>query len=247
MKKLLIASIISLCLPAAAQADALGLRIGANAWQQNFSGDAKSGFADDKIDIEDELGFDDDDGFQGYISFEHPIPIIPNILVQRTVIDTDANGNIDSKIFDGVPFNGPVQSTIDLTHTDATLYYEILDNWISLDIGLTARFFEEGFKITQTNVPDRSASLDVDEVIPMVYAAIKFDLPLTGLYVGADGNGIKYDDDTILDLKAMIGWESSIGLGIEAGYRYFDIQYEDNQEEADVTIEGPYAGLFFHF
>jgi hypothetical protein len=45
----------------------------------------------------------------------------------------------------------------------------------------------------------------------------------------------------------MLGWESSIGLGIEVGYRYFDVQYEDSQEEADVTIEGVYAGLFFHF
>ncbi len=244
MKKLLIASVISLCLPAAAQADTLGIKIGASAWQQNFSGDAKSGRFGDKIDIEDDLGFDDDDGFQGYISFEHPIPIIPNILVQRTVIDADSNGDLDGKSFDGVTFPGEVESTIDLTHTDATLYYEILDNWISLDVGLTARFFEEGFEIKDQT---QSASLDVDEVIPMVYAAVKFDLPLTGLYVGADGNGIKYDDDTILDLKAMVGWESSIGLGIEAGYRYFDIQYEDNQEEADVTIEGPYASLFFHF
>jgi outer membrane protein len=246
MKKLLIASIISLCVPTAAQADTLGIKFGANAWQQNFSGDAKSGRIGDTIDIEDDLGFDDDDGFQGYISFEHPIPIIPNILVQRTVIDADSNGILNAN-FDGVAFDGPVQSTIDLTHTDATLYYEILDNWISLDVGLTARFFEEGFEIKQTDTVGKDASLDVDEVIPMIYAAIKFDLPLTGLYVGADGNGIKYDDDTILDLKANIGWESSIGLGIELGYRYFDIQYEDNQEEADVTIEGPYAGLFFHF
>ena len=92
MKKILTASLISLCLPVAAQADALGVRIGANAWQQNFSGHAKSGVADDRIDIEDDMGFDDDDGFQGYISFEHSVPMVPNILVQRTVIDTDANG-----------------------------------------------------------------------------------------------------------------------------------------------------------
>jgi outer membrane protein len=244
MKKILIASLICLCLPVAAQADALGIRIGANAWQQNFSGHAKSGVADDRIEIEDDLGFDDDDGFQGYISFEHSIPIIPNILVQRTVIDADANGDLNGKSFDGVTFPGAVKSTIDLTHTDATLYYEILDNWASLDIGLTARFFEEGFKIKDQN---QSATLDIDYVIPMAYAAVKFDLPLTGLYVGADGNGIKYEDDTILDLKAMIGWESSIGLGIEAGYRYFDVQYEDSREEADITIEGTFAGLFFHF
>jgi outer membrane protein len=244
MKKILTASLICLCLPIAAQADALGIRIGANAWQQNFSGHAKNSPTDDKIDIEDDMGFDDDDGFQGYISFEHSIPFIPNILVQRTVIDADANGDLNGKNFDGVTFPGAVKSTIDLTHTDATLYYEILDNWASLDIGLTARFFEEGFKIKDQT---QSADLDIDLVIPMAYAAVKFDLSLTGLYVGADGNGIKYDDHHFFDVKAMIGWESSTGLGIEAGYRYFDVQYEDSQEEADLTIEGPFAGLFFHF
>ncbi len=244
MKAMLTASLICLCLPAVAQADALGIRIGANAWQQNLSGHAQSGDSGDKIDIEDDMGFDDDDGFQGYISFEHPVPMLPNILIQRTVIDADANGDLNGKIFDGVTFPGAVTSTIDLTHTDTTLYYEVLDNSVSLDIGLTARFFEEGFEIKNQF---QSATLDIDEVIPMAYAAVKFDLPLTGLYVGADGNGIKYDDDTILDLRAMIGWESSAGLGIEAGYRYFDVQYEDSQEEADLTIEGAYAGLFFRF
>jgi outer membrane protein len=103
---------------------------------------------------------------------------------------------------------------------------------------------EQGIKVKDQT---QNADLDIDLVIPMAYAAVKFDLPLTGLYVGADGNGIKYDDHHFFDAKAMIGWESSIGLGIEAGYRYFDVQYEDNDEEADLTIEGPFAGLFFHF
>jgi outer membrane protein len=244
MKKILTASLICLFLPVAAQADALGVRFGANAWQQNFSGHAQSGDSGDKIDIEDDMGFDDDDGFQGYISFEHSVPMVPNILVQRTVIDADANGDLNGKTFDDVTFPGAVKSTIDLTHTDATLYYQILDNWASLDIGLTARYFEQGIKVKDQT---QNADLDIDLVIPMAYAAVKFDLPLTGLYVGADGNGIKYDDHHFFDAKAMIGWESSIGLGIEAGYRYFDVQYEDNDEEADLTIEGPFAGLFFHF
>lgn len=244
MKKLLIASALSLCLPAVAQADALGLRIGVNAWQQNYEGTTQSG--PDQIDIEDDLGYSDDDGFQGYISFEHPIPIIPNILIQRTVIDSDANGTLNNVEFDGEFYDGDVGSTMDLTHTDATLYYEILDNWISLDLGLTARVFEEGIELEEQST-NTSSSLDIDYAIPMLYAAVKFDLPLTGLYVGADGNGVSYDDDTLLDLKAMVGWESPIGLGIELGYRYFDLEYEDGEDKADVTIEGPYAGLFFHF
>lgn len=244
MKKILIASLIYLFLPVTAQADAISIRIGANAWQQNFSGDAQSGNSGDNINVEDDLGFDDDDGFQGYISIEHAVPMVPNILVQRTVIDADSNGNLNGKTFDGVTFPGAVKSTIDLTHTDATLYYQILDNWASLDIGLTARFFEEGFKIKDQT---QTASLGIDAVIPLAYAAVKFDLPLTGFYVGADGNGIKYEDNNFFDVKAVIGWESSVGLGIDAGYRYFHAQYDEGQDEADLTIEGPFAGLFFHF
>ena len=244
MKKILIVSLIGLFLPATAQADALGIRIGANAWQQNFSGHARSGDTDDKIDVEDDLGYDDDDGFQGYISFEHAAPFFPNVLVQRTVIDANANGDLDGKTFDGVVFPGEVKSTIDLTHTDTTLYYEILDNWVSLHLGITGRFFEKGLKIEDEN---DSAKLDIEALIPLGYAAVKFDLPLTGLFVGADGNIIKYDDNWIYDAKATIGWESSVGLGIEGGYRYFDVQYDDNDDEVKLTIKGPYAGLFFHF
>ena len=244
MKKILIVSLIGLFLPVAAQADALGIRIGANAWQQNFSGHARSGDTDDRIDVEDDLGFDDENDFQGYISFEHAVPMLPNVLVQRTVIDADANGNLNGKVFDGVVFPGDVESTIDLTHTDTTLYYEILDNWVSLDLGITGRFFENGLEIKDEN---ESASLDIESVIPLGYVAVKFDLPLTGLFVGADGNIIKYDDNWIYDAKATLGWESSIGLGIEGGYRYFDAQYDDNDDEVKLRIEGPYAGLFFHF
>lgn len=242
MKKIITASLLSLCLPVAAQADVLGFTIGVNAWQQNFSGDAKNG--PDKISIDNDLGFDDDNGFQGYISFEHPIPIIPNILVQHTIIDVDANGALNNIEFDGVTFNGPVQSTIDLTHTDATLYYELLDNWISLDLGITGRLFENGVEIEGGG---ERATVDVDAVIPMLYAAVKFELPLSGLYIGADGNGVTYDNNTLIDVKAKLGWESGWGLGIELGYRYFDIQYEDNKEEVDATIDGPFAGVFFHF
>lgn len=244
MKKILVASLVSLCIPLAAQADMLGLKVGANAWQQNYDGTVKSG--SEKINLDNDLGYDDDTGFQGYISFEHPIPILPNILVQRTIIDTNSNGTLNNVEFDGINYNGAVDSTIDLTHTDATLYYEILDNWISLDIGLTGRVFEQGFKLTDVNTGEKT-EIEVDSVIPLAYLAVKFDLPLTGLYIGADGNGISYDDNQIIDVKAMIGWEIFLGLGIEAGYRYFDIDYKDGREEVDATIEGPYAGVFFHF
>jgi outer membrane protein len=228
-------------LPLAVKADSLGFKIGANVLQLSFSGYAQHG---DYIDIENDLGFKEDDAFQGYFSLEHPIPLIPNILIQRTIIDTNASGDLTGKSFDDTTFSGTVNSTIELTHTDATLYYEVLDNWVSLDIGVSARVFSQGLEI---NDGSQQVSLDIDQVVPMLYSAVKFELPLTGLYVGADGNGVAFNDEQLIDVKANIGWESPLGLGLEAGYRYFDLKYKDDEEQAKMQMDGPYAGLFFHF
>lgn len=238
-------------LPVTAHADTLGFSAGANSWTQEWDGDVQSG--PDTIDLDTDLGLDDDTGTNFYIAFEHPIPLIPNVRLQHTELEVSASQVLSRDIsFEGVTFpNGAqVDSNIDLTHTDITLYYEILDNWVSLDIGLTARVFEEGISIGSPDIPapaTSSASLDVDYTIPMLYGSVKFELPLTGMYVGARGNIISYSGDSITDIEATIGYETEIGLGLELGYRIFDIDYEDASDEtADLSVDGIYFGVFYH-
>lgn len=247
MKKTIIAASVSLCLPIMSQADTLGVWVGANGWQQNYDGEVQSGQSN--IDIEDELGLDDETNYNYYFALEHPIPIIPNILIQHTELDISASNMLTRNIdFEGItyPIGTTIKTNSDLTHTDATLYYEVLDNWVSLDLGLTARAFEEGVAISEPTAGE--SELDIDDVIPLLYVAIKFELPLTGLYIRGDANGISYDDDTLIDYKLSIGYETGLGLGLELGYRSFDLDYEDDDNEtADVTVDGGYAGIFFHF
>ena len=69
----------------------------------------------------------------------------------------------------------------------------------------------------------------------------------TGLYVGGDFNGLVVSNDKLIDAKVNIGWESSFGLGIEAGYRSYTLEYDDSDDFADLTIDGAYAGVFYHF
>ena len=232
-------------LPALAQADAiLGWRLGANAWQQQYSGDVQSGPS--KVDLEDDLGYDDETGYNIYLSFEHPIPLIPNIMLAHTKIDADATGDVDGFIFDGNIYSGEVRSSLDVSHSDATLYYELLDNWINLDVGITGRMFENGVEITDVTT-GITGSLDIDYVIPLFYAQARFDLPFSGLSLGVEGNGISYDDDTLYDVRINLAYEFGFGLGIEAGYRAFDLDYEDGDDIADITIDGAYAGLVWDF
>lgn len=253
MKKTTLVSAIglstALILPTAATADTLGFRIGANLWQQELSGDVKSGNLGTNIDIENDLGYkDSEDNANFYIAFEHPLPFIPNVRLARTELELSGENNT-SVVFDGTTYTGNLKSTTDLSHTDATLYYEILDNWVSLDIGITARMFDEGFTLTGTTAGGtQTSTINVDATIPMLYAAVKFELPLTGLYILAEGNAISYDGDGLYDYKAGLGYETSLGFGVEAGFRSFAIKYEDSSDESiDLTIDGMYAGLFYHF
>ena len=254
MKNALILGAAAICLPALVQADTIGFEVGASAWNQNYEGTVQSG--PDSLDIEKTLGLEDETNNSFYVLIEHPIPLIPNVMLTRTEMDIKETVTIDDGfIFDGTPFPSGTSVTTesDLSHTDLTLYYELLDNWVSLDLGITVRQFDEGITL-KGEVPigpsilTLTASEDIDDTLPMLYVAAKFDLPLTGLYVGGDVNALAYDGDSLLDYKINIGYETSFGLGAEVGFRSFDLDYEDSRDEkADATIDGGYATIFYHF
>ena len=132
-----------------------------------------------------------------------------------------------------------VNSTTDLTHTDATLYYEILDNWVNLDVGLTVRMFDGEVRLATTG---REGSIELDAPVPMAYVNARFDLPLTGLYASAIANVISYSDSSVTDMSVGLGYEFGV-VGLELGYRNFDVDLEDDGEEAKVTVDGYFFGV----
>ncbi len=226
-----------------ANADALGGSLGASLWLQSFDAQGRDG--GDTIDFDSDFDIDDESDYMLYASFEHPIPVIPNLLVQHTEAETAGNGVIARTEFDGVEFEGAVNGEIQLTHSDATLYYEILDNRVSLDIGLTARRYDASVVLTDDF--GNRAEEEIDEVIPLLYGAAQFELPFTGWLVKAQAQYIDWDDSTLMDARGALAWESAIGLGVEVGYRIMDIDYESGDEELEATIEGVYGGLFWDF
>ena len=245
MRHSLIFAGIACALSTTAMADTIGFEVGAYAWNQNLSGDiASSRF--DSVNVEG-----DETSNVFYAVLEHPIPLIPNVRIQQTDLDFNATGS-GTVIYYGHSIPGDIISNINLSHTDFTLYYEILDNWISLDIGITARAIDDGsITITGTTpiIPHASVTddFDADGVLPLLYISTRFDLPLTGLYVGADINGLGVSDNSLIDYRVNLGYESSIGLGVEAGFRSFELEYDDDDDKANLTIDGAYAGIFYHF
>jgi outer membrane protein len=245
MKKLTIAATLALISPFAAADTIFGIYAGAGQWQADYSGNA----GDPSIDVE-ALGLKDSDNNYYYLALEHPVPLIPNIKLQKVDISSSQTAVINQTFdIDGTTFviGSEVISDFDLSHVDATLYYELLDNWVNLDVGLTIRKFD-GYVTANTADGQVSESVDLDEAIPMLYAKAQFDLPFTGFSAGLEGNAVNYSGNSLTDYSAKIHYmfDSALDIGIEAGYRQMSLDI-DEDVTADITLEGPYVALLFHF
>jgi outer membrane protein len=148
--------------------------------------------------------------------------------------------------YDGITAGADVRSELELEQLDLTLYYEILDNWVNLDLGLTVRDFSGELLIQNRDNPGQSSETKAEAVLPLVYAAARFDLPFTGVSVGGDANAIAYDGDSVYDFNVYGQYEMSL-LQLRAGYRQISLDYEDGDDNLDIELSGPFvsAGLRF--
>lgn len=224
-KRLAAASLAAALLtPQLSQADTIfGIYAGAFAWQSELSGDVNLK-GNPALEVES-LGIDDDTNNSVFIAVEHFVPFVPNVKLAQTALEFSAEGNI-----------------VDFSHTDATLYYELLDNWVSLDLGLTARIFDGEVDLPASNTQELSGT------VPLLYAKAQFDLPFTGLSFGVEGNFLGIDGNNLRDLDARLNYEIAAGFGIALGYRTFGLELDALDDiDADVTADGAYLGATFHF
>ncbi len=221
-----------------AQAEFIGLNLGASHWAPTTPSSFNSTDSD-RIDLIDDLDVDDPSQSSMTFILEHPIRALPNIRYQGSQLDSELS-------ISGAAFNPANQgsSTFDLSHDDIVLYYQLLDNWVDLDLGVDVKRLDgeiSSYSGTSSN------TVYVDETIPLLYLSARFDLPLDGLYVGADINANVIDlglsESSAQDSTIMMGYESGTGLGIEGGYKYFSLDL-DNAETADTELE--YDGVFLN-
>lgn len=240
-----IAALTSALICSSVHADFVGLNIGAHHWTPDISGSFSSNnTGSSTINLNNDLGYSDHSSTSLNISLEHPVPLLPNVRYSGNDLNVRSNSSITSTLqFNGVSYSsGNINSNLDLSHNDIVLYYELLDNWINLDLGLDFKMFDG--KVSINNDP----GITVDETIPMIYLAARFDLPLTGFYVGANIQQLSIGDNSSEDSTLMIGYESKVGLGIEGGIKTFTIDLEDaNELNTNLEYDGVYLNGYFHF
>ncbi len=243
--------VLFMAVPISSAADVLGVRAGANYWNYDISGSARYKTRDsaNDIDINNDLGYDDGSSGYYYISLEHPLPFLPNVRLSYTDIDEDANGRLSRTVVFGNTtffFNEDVSSQFELKQTDVTLYYELLDNVVSLDLGLNGKYIDSKARISGSLSGTENTS--ISGWVPMAYAGVGADLPLTGFGVSADGSYVKYEGSSFYDFSVRASYTTPWHLGVDVGYRKIKLDLDDFDDSfTDVEFDGPYAGAYITF
>jgi len=235
-----------------AKADMLGLYIGAQGWQNDVTG----GFSQDTSNLID-FQFAEKTQPNIYVKFEHPVPLIPNARVRMGKLEGLGNASLSQSFsFDGKDYdvNSSLNSAINLTNNDATLYWELLDNdIIAFDFGITAKHLDGDITVNgEAGGLSESSTEQISVWLPMGYAAVKLRVPFAGVYVYGDANYVSYDGSNVHDYEVGVGYDImdniAMDVALTAGYREMSIELDDVDDlNANVEFSGFFAGLEIHF
>ena len=233
--------------PSLASADVVGFEVGAGVWNQSPEGNLT--YQGTLLDVVDDLGIGSESGAFFYAVLEHPIPVIPNIKVQKNSMEFSGTSTLTKDIvFGGTTYtiSEDISSDIDLSHYDITLYYELLDNWVNLDLGINVKVFDG--EATIRSATQGTTTTDLSFPIPLLYARGQFDLPFTGWQLEAIGQYVSYDGSHLSDFSGSINYTFAFGLGVKAGYRVIDLKIDDVDDiTSDISIDGAFGTVFFDF
>ena len=239
----------ALSVPLTSYADTLSVSVGAGVWNMSPTGDFQKKSDPTAVDVKDDLFWGDETQGYFYATLEHPVPIIPNVKIMATNIDQSGNGNANFT-FDGTTYTGNVVNDFTIKTVDLIGYYEILDNVVSLDIGLNIRSLKVDYTITGTEaITSLSATTtdSVSETIPMLYALVGAS-PIPDLIISGELSYVAYSGSTISDFTAKIAYTTSYFVGVEAGYRKQQYTFDDvSSTDADLSFDGVFAGAYLKF
>jgi outer membrane protein len=229
-----------------ASADVLSITIGGGVWNETPEGNIiqPSNAPTPSVDVEDNLFWSEES--QGYLfaTLEHPVPILPNVRLSYISLDHSGSGDTSFE-FDGQIYSSPnVANDFTIEQTDLLLYYEVLDNIVSLDLGLNVRLLDISFTI---NDGINTTSESVSAPVPMIYGMVGGS-PWPGVLLSAEANYMTLSGSTISDFNAKISYTTDFFVGVEAGYRTQTIELDDvDDTDANLDFKGPFIGAYVKF
>jgi len=207
-----------------------------------------------------ELGLEDDDGvFGARVEIDWGSP---NFSFALSGSDHGGDGTLEAEISQGgttIPAGEAVHSDFELGLGEAALTFDLVPgDLVDLGIGVGVLGIDLEWAITSQSTGD---TIDTDEFVFVPVLALRgatqlgpveLSLLASGLDVEVDG-----DEASVYDLDFQALWrftsdENALIGALVAGWRYldFDLDYEsddDDEVDAEVSLNGPYLGLTLGF
>jgi outer membrane protein len=245
IKMLLLAA---LCTGWAQPAWALGVEAAVNLWAPEASG--SFGYqpvaAGDGFDLEHDGGLGRENNWGGRIKVD--LPILPDILFQATPMAFSGTGSKgDTFSFGGHTYtaNTALNAKLGLNHYDLGLIFGVplLETatlkTLNIDFGLVVRRQEIRAELAQ---PATGQFVRVDETyyLPMGYLAAQVRV-LNKLALEAELRGLAYSDNHYYDLVGRIRFYLPGPVFVAGGWRYQEIELDEDGIRASVKFSGPFA------
>jgi len=186
------------------------------------------------------------------IAVEHPMPLLPNVALRHQtgnwIGQTQLAGNFQ---LDGQYFadQTKIDHRFDLTTTDVSFYYEVLDNSLfALDLGATALQYDLGLSVTQPDTSHRNAS----GFLPLLYSHLTVQLWGLDTSLFWQGFYTDYRDQRWSQTKIGLGYEfvdlTAVTLAVKVGWQHQSVKLiNKDQLDADFLMKGAFLALEVDF
>lgn len=244
-------------------------------WNQNYSGDFKISELDIRpVDVESDLAISEDNNSVFYVELSHDRPYIPQLRIQKTLINSTKSTVIQpSRFFSlGGAANlfsdlRAIQAEMDFDHLDIDVFFKVWKSEASissnsLNVGVALRKFN-GFTFVSTTDDDSSKCsfivqdfsgcsvayrLDFKNKVPLLYLSSNIELGIPELILNTSLHYGNYKKNKMTDIDLNMTYTLPCHLSLFVGYRHAVLDLGDfSGLVADITTSGIYGGLGFRF
>ncbi|MCH8536242.1 MAG: TIGR04219 family outer membrane beta-barrel protein [Alkalimonas sp.] len=232
-----------------AQADFFSIALHLDSWQSSLDGDFG------QTGGEHPFEYNNKNQLSYGVTLEHPLPFIPNARLGYQSLNHVATTELNQTFAlagQQFPVGSVLDATLDLSHWDLVLYYEVLDNnLVELDIGVQFKRLD-GVAAVSQGAAQMSSSQTLDDTLPMFYAAGSVHLIGTGLKLFAELSGLTQGRHDVQVARGGLSYQMLDSLVLDATVRlgYQSMQFTlDNMDgvSTDVEAKGIFAGIELRF
>lgn len=238
---------------------ATGVELAIGGWQQSPGGDMgyKAVSDNDKLDLEDDLGYESENRFMGRLKVDMPL-VLPNIYLVVAPMSFEGKG---SKSIDFTFGDQEFRADADIDSKVTANQYDIAFYWgipgiktatvgkFNIDVGLNARFLDleaelEGESADASEIISEGESITV--VVPMLYVAAQF-MPIEKLAIEAEARGLAVGGNSLLSFLGRARYQFAGPAFLAAGYRLDTIDVDQDDVDVDISFSGPFVEFGLKF